>query len=107
MNDKLKSNAIKIKFINKTRVELDFDGDIAVVETPTSVSARLLAALVEANLFDLCGNKLHPRKTKNLPGLGGSLTIEQRHGIRLTIVDRGAARELVSAEDLEQMGALN
>jgi predicted transglutaminase-like cysteine proteinase len=107
MKNTTKRNSITAKFVTNTRVELDFGGDIAVVNTPNSVSARMLAAMVEANLVDLCGDNLHPCTAKTSPEPGARLTTEQRHGIRLIISDRINNRELVRAEDLEQENALN
>ena len=107
MKNTIKCKAITAKFVTNTRVELDFGGDIAVVNTPNSVSARMLAAMVEANLVDLCGDNLHPRKAKTSPEPGTRITTVQRHGIRLIISDRINNRELVRAEDLEQGNSPN
>ena len=107
MKNTIKCNAITAKFITTTRVELNCDGDIAVIEALNPASARLLAALVEADLVDLCGDKVYPRTAKMKPMLGDRTTTEQRHGIRMQIVERHTHRELVAAEDLVHASALN
>ena len=90
-----------VEFVTDTKVELTFAKEIAVVNAPTPSIARQLAALTEASLVSIVGNRVVARQRTGQLKTDERIVVLERHRYLMFIAARKRRRELIRAYDLE------